>query len=424
MINLAACSIHHCSKGSVAIPACMNKKLILGFITEEGGITSHVSIMAKSLNIPALVGVAGILDIIQSCDTVFMDADNGDIYINPEPDAAKELEQKLQQSRKIQIRLLENAKKPAITKDGKQLKVYANVGNLNDVEQAARLDVDGIGLFRTEFLYMQSDHFPTENEQFEVYKKAVQILNREIVIRTLDIGGDKKLNYYTFPKEENPFLGCRAIRFCLGHPEIFKTQLRAILRASIFGPLRIMLPMIVSVEEAEKALALLEEAKQELRDRNQQFEENIPVGMMIETPAAVECAEEFAEMMDFFSIGTNDLTQYMLATDRGNKKLVDLYNPYNPAVLRAIARVIEAGHKAGIEVGMCGEFASRPKAVTLLLGLGLDEFSMSASDIPMIKDAICKSDYKKAKEIVPNILQMRHAGEIKKALESSLSKEL
>ena len=312
---------------------------------------------------------------------------------------------------------LADAGLPGITKDGRRLKVCANVGSLRDVEQAAALHAEGVGLFRTEFLYMENSHFPTEEEQFDVYRKAAETFGREIVIRTLDIGGDKKLSYYQFEPEQNPFLGMRAIRFCLRNPDIFKTQIRAILRASHYGPLRIMLPMLVSLEEAESALKIIDQVKRELSGKNIPFDREIPIGMMMETPAAVFCADEFARMMDFFSIGTNDLTQYTLAVDRGNREIRDLYDPFQPAVVRAIARVIGAGHRGGIEVGMCGEFAGDRRATKLLLGLGLDEFSMSASDTPGIKAALRGMTFETERKNAQEILRLKHAEEIKSTLD-------
>ncbi|MCI1966484.1 MAG: phosphoenolpyruvate--protein phosphotransferase [Oscillospiraceae bacterium] len=398
--------------------ARLNQDLVLGFITEEGGVTSHVSIMAKSLNIPALVGATGILDLVKEDSHVVMDAGTGEIYVDPEPDFAKNFSAKKKKLEEENAAYLADAGLPTVTKDNRQLKVYANVGSLKDIEQAVSLRVDGVGLFRTEFLYMENSHFPTEEEQFEVYRKAVETLGHEIIIRTLDIGGDKELSYFQFKPEQNPFLGLRAIRFCLKNPDIFRTQIRAILRASHYGPLRIMLPMLISLEEAESALELIRQVKQELTREQIPFDDKIQVGMMMETPAAVFCADEFAQMMDFFSIGTNDLTQYTLAVDRGNQEIRDLYDPFYPAVIRAISHIIKAGHKAGIEVGMCGEFAGDRRSTKLLLGLGLDEFSMSASDTPRIKAALRSMNYNDEQKHAQEILQLRHAKEIKSALDN------
>jgi phosphotransferase system enzyme I (PtsI) len=256
--------------------------------------------------------------------------------------------------------------------------------------------MDGVGLFRSEFLYMENTHFPTEEEQFEVYKEAAELCQKELTIRTLDIGGDKALSYYEFEKEENPFLGWRAIRISLELKDMFMTQLRAILRASAFGIIRIMFPMIISMEELRMAKKILEECKEELNNQKISYDPNIEVGMMIETPASILLVEDFAKEVDFFSIGTNDLTQYLLAVDRGNKKISNMYNSFHPSVIRSIKRVIMAGHENGIKVGMCGEFASDEKAVKLLLGLGLDEFSMSASELLNVKYIIRNTSFDEA----------------------------
>ena len=397
--------------------ALLDKRLVLGFITEEGGVTSHVSITAKSLNIPALVGAAGILDIVGKGSKIIMDAGTGEIYVDPEPHFTEDFIKRQKMQEQENEAYAANAGLPTVTKDGRKLKVCANVGNLKDVEQAASLHVDGIGLFRTEFLYMENDHFPTEAEQFSVYRKAAETLGKEIIIRTLDIGGDKKLSYYKFKPEQNPFLGLRAIRFCLRNTDIFKTQIRAILRASHYGKLRIMLPMMVSIEEAEQALKIIGDVKNDLQKNGIPFNAEIPVGMMMETPAAVFCADDFAGIMDFFSIGTNDLTQYTLAVDRGNREISDLYDPLYPSVIRAIARIISAGHKAGIEVGMCGEFAGDSRATKLLLGLGLDEFSMSASSAPRIKAVLRGLNSHTASELAQKILGLNHIKDIKALLE-------
>ncbi len=379
--------------------AVMNLDYVQAFITQEGGVTSHVSIMARNLNLPALVGVEGIMDCVSSGDIIAMDAKNGDIVINPDEETTKEYEQKREDYLKKEKQLAELALLPAQTTDGKTVELFANVGNVEDIKNALPNHIDGVGLFRTEFLYMENDHFPTEDEQFEVYKEAAELLGeKELIIRTLDIGGDKSLSYFDFGEEENPFMGYRAIRICLDRTDIFKTQLRALLRASAYGNIRIMYPMIVNVEELDSANAILEECKSELRAEGKPFNENIVTGMMIETPASVVCAEDFASRVGFFSIGTNDLTGYTLAVDRGNKKIANLYNSYTPAVLRNIKRTIDAGHAAGIKVGMCGEFASDPKAVRMLLGFGLDEFSMSAGAVPEVKAQILGLNYEEEKE--------------------------
>lgn len=384
--------------------AKLDLKYVLGFITRDGGVTSHVSIMAKSLGLPALVGVKDILKEVSEGDTVILDAGQGDIIINPREDVVENYRNLKSAFEKRQSELAEMTGLPAVTRDGKEVLLCANAGNIKDIRNALQYNVDGIGLFRSEFLYMENSHFPTEEEQFLVYREAARLCGRELTIRTLDIGGDKELPYYVFEKEENPFLGWRAIRISLELKDMFKTQLRAILRASAFGHVRIMFPMIISLEELRMAKAVAEECKQELKKENIPFDEAIQLGMMIETPASVMLAGKFAEEADFFSIGTNDLTQYMLAVDRGNKKIAGLYNSFHPSVLHSIKQVIGAGHDKQIKVGMCGEFASDERAVKLLLGLGLDEFSMSSAEIPNVKNIIRNTSYDEAVELAEKAL--------------------
>lgn len=365
--------------------AKMPPEYIAGIVTEKGGSTSHVAILARSMEIPALLGMEGILSRVEMGEEVILDGGEGLLLLSPEKEESMEYLRKQAEEREMRRKLRDMNSLPAITTDGRRVQLYANAGSLKDIALAVQHGAEGIGLFRSEFLYMEGSRFPTEQEQFEVYKKAAELLKKPLTIRTLDIGGDKALPYYRFEREENPFLGWRAIRFCLDMQDVFKTQLKAILRAAAYGDIRILYPMIVSVEELRAANRLLEECKQELRERNLLFREHIRIGIMVETPAAVLLAEELAQEVDFFSIGTNDLTQYILAADRGNQKLKKLYSPFHPAVLRAIDRVIRAGHRAGKEVGMCGEFAGDVRAVPLLLGMGLDEFSMISNEIAMVR---------------------------------------
>ncbi len=383
--------------------ATMNLEYVVGFATEYGGVTSHVSIMARNLGLSALVGVDGLRAAVNDGDMIIIDTTKGDLYINPDSAIIDEFKQKKIDYDKKEEELRAIAHLPAITKDGKKILMYSNVGNLDDVKSAVKQQVDGIGLFRSEFLYMENSHFPTEEEQFLVYKAAAETCRGEVIIRTLDIGGDKELSYYEFVKEDNPFLGWRAIRICLELKDMFKTQLKALLRASAFGHISIMYPMIISVEEIFAANDLLNECRQELESKGIDYDKNIKVGMMIETAASVIEAENFAEYVDFFSIGTNDLTQYILEVDRGNKKISNLYDSFHPAVLHSIQKVIDAGHKAGIVVGMCGEFASDEKACQLLLGMGLDEYSVAYSQIPTIKNIIRNANYEECKQIANKI---------------------
>ncbi|WP_458408204.1 phosphoenolpyruvate--protein phosphotransferase [Anaerotignum sp.] len=365
--------------------AKMDFRYIRGMVTAKGGSTSHVAILARSLEIPALLGIENIMEQVTEGQEVILDGEDGLLILSPDHLTQRVYAEKQEAERELKEKLKEMNSLPAVTTDGHQVHLFANVGSLKDVELARKHGAEGIGLFRSEFLYMESSRFPTEQEQFEIYRKAAEILKKPVTIRTLDIGGDKNLPYYQFEKEENPFLGWRAIRFCLDMRDVFKTQLKALLRAAAYGDIRIMYPMIVSVEEFRTANRLLEECKQELRERGVLFRESISTGIMVETPAAVMLAEELAKEVDFFSIGTNDLTQYILAADRGNQKLTKLYDPFHPAVLRAIRKVIDAGHKEGKEVGMCGEFAGDERAVPLLIGMGLDEFSMVSSEIASVR---------------------------------------
>lgn len=391
---------------------------VRGFITEEGGVTSHVSIIARNHCVPAFVGITGIMDKIQNQQEVILDAVDGYIILEPDEDTKEAYGRKMKEYAKQQSELEQNAIQAAETKDGHCVQVCANVGNLSDIDQAVKKGIDGIGLFRSEFLYMENTHFPTEEEQFCAYKSAAEQVGKEVIIRTLDIGGDKALTYYDWDAEENPFLGWRAIRVCLTKKDIFKTQLRALLRASAYGKISIMYPMIISLDELRQANELLDECKEELRKERIPFDEKIRTGMMMETPAAVLLAEEFANMVDFFSIGTNDLTQYMLAVDRGNTKISALYDSFHPAVIRAIATIISAGHKAGIPVGMCGEFAGDERAIRLLLGLGLDEFSVNSGSVALVKHLIRNSTLTKCQTLAQKVLKETTAEAIRDCVEA------
>ena len=382
----------------------MNFDYVKGFITEKGGVTSHVSIIARSLGLPALVGAGTILENVETGDQILFDAASGDIYINPDQQIRNNLLEKSKADAELKAQIEAKIDLPVITEDGKTLKVYANVGSAEEIKQAMKYKINGVGLFRTEFLFMDNTDFPSEDEQFNAYKDAVEALNGELIIRTLDIGGDKSLPYYEFDAEENPFLGWRAVRMCLERSDIFKTQLKALLRAAVYGPIKIMIPMIISVNEIKQVRELVAECKAELEIAGTEYAGDVPIGIMIETPAAVMMADALAEVVDFFSIGTNDLTQYILAVDRGNKRIEYLYDSYNPAVLRAINQVIRAANNAGIEVGMCGEFASDANITEVLLGFGMDEYSMAASETPIIKEKIRNLNYAKAQELAEKVL--------------------
>lgn len=392
--------------------ASLDLSKIQGLITSNGGITSHVAILAKSFSLPALVGVKEILMEVKENDYLVLDGYIGEVYINPDDSVIhryQELKKKYQAENE---RMKAEEGLAAITTDGKQIHLCANVGGPEEVKQAVTFQIDGIGLFRSEFLYLGSDHFPTQEEQFQAYKEALDLCKGEITIRTLDIGGDKILPYYKIEKEDNPFLGYRAIRISLEETEMFQTQLKAILKASAYGKIRILLPMIISLEEVLRAKEILAECMKEFTNQGVDYDPNIQVGIMIETPASVICAKELAKEADFFSIGTNDLTQYMLAVDRGNAKIAKLYNSFHPAVLRSIMHVTQMAHQYGKKVGMCGEFAGNEKATKLLIGLGLDELSMTCSLIPNIKYQIRRISIESALDLAKKACSMASIEEV------------
>lgn len=393
--------------------AQLDIKNCIGFITEIGGKTAHSAIMARSLEIPAIVGVTNILKIVKKDEEIVFDGEEGILYINPTDAIVKEFTTKQEALKKEKEELQKLLYKEPVTKDGHTVDIMGNIGKPEDVEAVIASGAMGIGLYRTEFLFMNSDHIPTEEEQYWAYRTVVEKMNNKpVTIRTMDIGGDKELPYLELPKEMNPFLGYRAIRISLDQKEMFKNQLFAILRASKYGPVKIMYPMICSVKEVRKANEILEECKRELDIRGKVYDKNIKIGIMIETPATAILADKFAKEVDFFSIGTNDLTQYLLAVDRGNEKVSTLYNSYNPAILGAIKRVIDAAHSNGIKVSMCGEFAGDKNATELLLGMGLDSFSMSASSILPVKKKILQAEYREAKKYSEQILNLYTTEEV------------
>lgn len=362
--------------------AQLNKKFVQGFATNIGGRTSHSAIMSRSLEIPAVVGTKNITDAVQQGDFVIVDGIAGEVIINPDEQTVTgyKARQAAFLQEKEELKQLVNDK--TVTKEGKHVELAANIGTPNDLEGVKNNGAEGIGLYRTEFLYMGRDAMPSEDEQFEAYKKVLSEMDgKRVVVRTLDIGGDKELPYLNLPKEMNPFLGYRAIRLCLDQQDIFRTQLRALLRASIHGKLSIMFPMIATINEFRDAKAILEEEKANLIADKVKVADDIELGIMVEIPSTAAMADIFAKEVDFFSIGTNDLIQYTMAADRMSERVSYLYQPYNPAILRLIKQVIDASHKEGKWTGMCGEMAGDSTAIPLLLGLGLDEFSMSATSI-------------------------------------------
>lgn len=385
--------------------AQLNLQKVLGFITDAGGRTSHTSIMARSLELPAIVGTGSVTAQVKNGDYLILDAVNNQVYVNPTNDVIEQLRAVQEQVATEKAELAKLKDLPAITLDGHQVEVCANIGTVRDVEGAERNGAEGVGLYRTEFLFMDRDALPTEEEQFAAYKAVAEACgSQEVIVRTMDIGGDKELPYMNFPKEENPFLGWRAVRIAMDRKEILRDQVRAILRASAFGKLRIMFPMIISVEEVRALRKEIEIYKQELRDEGKAFDESIEIGVMVETPAAATIARHLAKEVDFFSIGTNDLTQYTLAVDRGNDMISHLYQPMSPSVLNLIKQVIDASHAEGKWTGMCGELAGDERATLLLLGMGLDEFSMSAISIPRIKKIIRNTNFEDAKVLAEQAL--------------------
>ena len=362
--------------------AQLNKEFVQGFVTNIGGRTSHSAIMSRSLEIAAVVGTKSITHEVKQGDMVIVDGITGDVIIDPTEDELIAYQNKRERffEDKKELQKLRDAK--TVTVDGEHAELAANIGTPDDLYGVMENGAEGIGLYRTEFLYMGRDQMPTEDEQFEAYKKVLETMkDKRVVVRTLDIGGDKELPYLNLPKEMNPFLGYRAIRLCLDQQDIFRTQLRALLRASAYGKLNIMFPMVATIKEFRDAKAILLEEKDKLTSEGQEVADNIEVGIMVEIPSTAALADIFAKEVDFFSIGTNDLIQYTMAADRMSERVSYLYQPYNPAILRLVKQVIEASHKEGKWTGMCGEMAGDETAIPLLLGLGLDEFSMSATSI-------------------------------------------
>ena len=380
--------------------AQLDRNYVKGFITDIGGRTSHSAIMSRTLEIPAVVGSGSATTDIQEGEMVIIDGINGDALVDPTDAELADYKQKAAEfaAQKEEWARLKDAK--SVSADGKEVLLGANIGTPDDVSGANDNGAEAVGLFRSEFLYMNSNELPTEDEQYEAYKAALEGMSgKQVVVRTMDIGGDKELPYLPLPEEQNPFLGYRAIRICLNRQDIFRTQLRALLRASKYGRLAIMFPMIATVQEFKDAKAIFEEEKASLVASGVEVSDNIQVGMMMEIPAAAMIADKLAKYADFFSIGTNDLIQYSMAADRGNERVSYLYQPYNPSILRLIKNIIDASHKEGKWTGMCGEMAGDQIAVPLLLGLGLDEFSMSATSILKTRSLIKKLDSKEMKEL-------------------------
>lgn len=402
--------------------ATMNKKMVLGFLTDIGGRTSHTAIMSRTLEIAAIVGLNDITSKVKDGDFVVFNGDTGEVIVNPDEETINkytELKAKYEDERKA-LQLLKG--KPSVTLDGKHVELAGNIGTPNDIEGLIKNDAEGVGLYRTEFLYMDRDSFPTEEIQYEAYKAVLEGMDgKPIVIRTLDIGGDKELSYLSMEPEMNPFLGYRAIRLCLDRKDIFKTQLRALYRASVHGRLRIMFPMISSLEELLQAKEVVKEVLAELDSEGVGYAKDVEIGMMIEVQSAAVISDVLAKHVDFFSIGTNDLIQYTCAVDRMNQKISYLYNQFNPAVLRLIKTVIDNAHKEGKWAGMCGESAGDQKMIPILLGMGLDEFSMSPISILPARKLITSVKESDMKKLADDVLNMGTAEEIKSYIEKTFN---
>jgi phosphotransferase system enzyme I (PtsI) len=395
--------------------ATMNKKMVLGFLTNIGGRTSHTAIMARTLEIAAVVGLSDVTENVKDGDFIVFNGETGQVIVNPDEKVINEyryLKAKFDEEKEALKQLIG---KTSITLDGRHVELAGNIGSPNDLEGLIKNDAEGVGLYRTEFLYMdKEDDFPSEEEQYEAYKAVLEGMNgKPIVIRTLDIGGDKELKYFKMDEEMNPFLGYRAIRLCLDRTDIFKTQLRALYRASVHGKLRIMFPMISSLEELLKSKEIIKEVLAEMDAEGMEYSKDVEVGMMIEIPSAAVISDILAKHVDFFSIGTNDLIQYTCAVDRMNQKISYLYNQFNPAVLRLIKMVIDNAHKEGKWVGMCGEAAGDQRMIPILLGMGLDEFSMSPISILPARKFITSVKYEDMKKFANEVLTMGTAEEIK-----------
>lgn len=400
----------------------LNKEFAKGFVTEIGGRTSHSAIMARSLEIPAIVGAKGILESTKSGDLLILDAIKGEVLLNPTEEEVKAYTEKGIQFTKEKEALKALKDQPSVSKDGHHVELVGNIGSVKDVQSVLDNGGEGVGLFRTEFLYMESDEdFPDEETQFQAYKAVLGAMNgKKVVIRTLDIGGDKKLKYYQFEEEMNPFLGVRAIRFCLQKKDIFRTQLRALLRASAFGQLAIMFPMIATVNEFREAKAIYDEEREKLIQEGIPVGDNVEVGIMIEIPAAAVLADRLAQEVDFFSIGTNDLIQYSMAADRMSESVSYLYQPLNPSILRLVKMAIDGAHKHGKWCGMCGEMAGDELAVPVLLGLGLDEFSMSATSILRARKMVTELNYEDMKVLAEKAVNLDTMEEVEELIKETI----
>ncbi len=407
-----------------SMTANMDTEHIAGIISEKGGDTSHASILARALEIPAVLSVKDICSKIAEGEEVIVDGAYGEVFVNPTPITLKIYNKKKKAYDERVKELKKYIDKQTVTRDGRKVMLAANIGNADEAAKAVKAGAEGVGLFRTEFLFMNKQALPTEEEQYSEYKKAAVVLDgRQLTIRTLDIGGDKDIPYMGLTKELNPFLGYRAIRFCLDRVDIFTTQLRAVLRASAYGNIRIMIPMITSVTEVQAVKKIINGICRDLDKKDIKYDKDIKIGVMIETPAAAIMADVLAHEVDFFSIGTNDLTQYTLAVDRGNENVAYLYSALNPAVIRSIKHIIECAHNAGIEAGMCGEAAADERMIPLLLNFGLDEFSVTVSRVLETRKEIASWSSKEVKEITENVMNYSEEKEVSNYLSDCIAKE-
>jgi phosphotransferase system enzyme I (PtsI) len=403
-----------------SITVQLDRRFVLGFVTRFGGETTHTAILSRSLGIPAVVGTGESLTEIHNGDELILDGKLGLCIINPQASTTEEYRTKLKEEQTFNEQLAAFKQVTPRTKDGQEIDLAVNIGMPEEIREGMVEEAHGVGLFRTEFLFMNSDHFPTEEEQFLSYRKVVeQWKDKPVVIRTLDIGGDKELSYWQLPVEGNPFLGTRAIRLCLLDQELFQTQLRAILRASAFGCAKIMFPMIATMQELRQAKAITEQVKEDLRAEKIAFDEKIEIGIMAEVPSVAQMADRFAKEVDFFSIGTNDLVQYTLAVDRMNEKIAHLYDYFNPAVLRSIHTIIQAAHREGKWVGMCGKMAGDPLAAPLLLAMELDEWSMDANSVARQKFTLSSLTKSESMPLLERVLDMDTPEEVRSAIKAS-----
>lgn len=406
-----------------SMTANMDTEHIAGIISEKGGDTSHASILARALEIPAVLSVKDICSKIAEGEEVIVDGAYGEVFVNPTPITLKIYNKKKKAYDERVKELKKYIDKQTVTRDGRKVMLAANIGNADEAAKAVKAGAEGVGLFRTEFLFMNKQALPTEEEQYNEYKKAAVVLDgRQLTIRTLDIGGDKDIPYMGLAKELNPFLGYRAIRFCLDRVDIFTTQLRAVLRASAYGNIRIMIPMITSVTEVQAVKKIINGICRDLDKKDIKYDKDIKIGVMVETPAAAIMADVLAHEVDFFSIGTNDLTQYTLAVDRGNENVAYLYSALNPAVIRSIKHIIECAHNAGIEAGMCGEAAADERMIPLLLNFGLDEFSVTVSRVLETRKEIASWSSKEVKEITENVMNYSEEKEVSNYLSDCIAK--